>query len=138
MREHAHIAVVRDAENRVVGMVTLEDILEELVGEVEDEYDRLPAHLAASGASWVAGGGVPIERLQAATGIDLSAEAPPGGIRTLSDWVSGHLGREVRGGDVVERGAVRVVVRKVLRKKVQEAYLSHRRERPVAGLPPGG
>ncbi|MBM3279990.1 MAG: HlyC/CorC family transporter [Candidatus Handelsmanbacteria bacterium] len=138
MRERTHIALVRDAENRVVGMVTFEDIIEELVGEIEDEYDRLPAHLVASGTAWVAGGGVPIERLQAATGIDLNAEAPPSGIRTLSDWVSGHLGREVRGGDVVERGAVRVVVRKVLRKKVQEAHLSHRQEKQVADLKPRG
>jgi putative hemolysin len=138
MREHTHIAVVRDAANQVVGMVTLEDIIEELVGEIEDEYDRLPAHLVASGASWVAGGGVPIERLHATTGIDLQADAPAGSIRTLNDWVSGHLGREVRGGDVAERGAVRVVVRKVLRNKVQEAYLSHRQEGRVADPSPGG
>lgn len=124
MREHTHIALVRDAGNQVVGMITLEDILEELVGEIEDEYDRLPAHIAGSGASWVAGGGVPLERLKAVTGVDLSVDLPVAGAHTLSEWVGGHLSREVRGGDVVERGAVRVVVRKMLRKKVQEAQVS--------------
>lgn len=124
MREHTHIALVRDAGGRVVGMVTLKDILEELVGEIEDEYDRLPAHIVESGSSWVAGGGVSIDRLKATTGIDLSIDLPADGARTLNDWVSGHLGREISWGDVVERGAVRVVVRKVRRKKVQEAQVS--------------
>ena len=44
IREHTHIALVRDASETVLGMITLEDIIEELVGEIHDEYDRLPAH----------------------------------------------------------------------------------------------
>ncbi len=126
MREHTHIAIVRDANDKVVGMVSLEDILEELVGEIEDEYDRLPAHVVASGLAWVVGGGVPLERLKAATGMDLSADAPPNGANTLSEWVIGHLGHEVSGGEIVEHGPWRVVVRKVRRKKVQEAQVGQR------------
>ncbi len=124
MREHTHIAIVRDASEKVVGMVSLEDILEELVGEIEDEYDRLPAHVVASGSAWVVGGGVPLERLKIATGLDLIADLPDAGANTLSEWVIGHLGREVTGGEIVLRGPWRVVVRKVRRKKVQEAQVS--------------
>lgn len=131
MREHAHIALVRDREGRVVGMISLEDILEELVGEIEDEYDRLPSHIVPAGSSWVSGGGVSLEHLKASTGIDMSAAAPSPGPLTLSDWVVGHLGREARGGDVVERGPVRVVVRKVRRAKVQEALVSRQAPPPV-------
>lgn len=123
MRERTHIALVRDAAGRVAGLVTMEDILEELVGEIEDEYDRLPSHLAEAGRAWIAGGGVMLERLRTATGLDLAADGPPGGARTLNDWVRGHLGREARGGDIVERGTVRVAVRKVRRQRVQEALV---------------
>lgn len=124
MREHTHIAIVRDSANQVIGMVSLEDILEELVGEIEDEYDRLPAHIVASGDAWVVGGGVPLERLKAMTGMNLIDDSPPDGANTLSEWVIGHLGHDVDGGETVKHGPWRVVVRKVRRKKVQEAQVS--------------
>ena len=60
IREHAHIALVREPSGKVLGMITLEDIIEELVGEIHDEYDRLPAHVLASGSTWVVGGGTTI------------------------------------------------------------------------------
>jgi putative hemolysin len=126
MREHTHIAIVRNDEGKVIGMVSLEDILEELVGEIEDEYDRLPAHIVASGDAWVVGGGVPLERLKNTTGMSLLDDLPPDGANTLSEWVIGHLGRDVDGGETVEHGAWRVVVRKVRRKKVQEAQVSRK------------
>jgi CBS domain containing-hemolysin-like protein len=41
-RSRTHVAVVVDADRRVVGLVTLEDVLEELVGDIRDESDRGP------------------------------------------------------------------------------------------------
>lgn len=125
MRDHTHIALIRNADARVVGMITLEDILEEMVGDIQDEYDGLPSHIVASGSDWVVGGGVTLDRLKGTTGIDLTSDSPSSPPRTLSDWVASHLEREVRGGDVLERASVRVVVRKVRRAKVQEAQIGH-------------
>jgi putative hemolysin len=123
IREHTHIALVVDARDKVVGMITLEDILEEFIGEIEDEYDRLPAHVTPSGRAWVVGGGIGLQRLKDVTGIDLAGDPPPNGATTLSNWVSGHLGRPIRGGDELTRAGVRVVVRKIRRQKVLEAQV---------------
>ena len=126
IREHTHIALVRGGDGKVVGMITLEDIIEELVGEIQDEYDRLPVHVTPSGEAWVVGGGVPLAKLAEATGIDLRTDGVSSCPRTLNDWIVVQLGRPVRGGDVVNQGNVKVIVRSVRRMNLHEAQVSRR------------
>jgi putative hemolysin len=127
IREHTHIALVRDAGGKVVGMITLEDVLEELVGDIQDEYDRLPLHAVPSGWAWVVGGGLGLPRLKELAGIDLAADPPEhppeGGMQTVSDWIVGHLHGRFRSGDILVRPGLRVVVRKVRRQKIFEAQI---------------
>ena len=63
MREHNHIALVREKGDRIVGMITLEDVVEELVGEIHDEFDRLPAGTPTPAEGSIAGGFVPLASL---------------------------------------------------------------------------
>jgi len=124
IRTHVHIALLRDAEKKIVGMVTLEDILEELVGDIEDEYDRAPTHIAESGNGWVIGGGVSLDRVEQTTGVYLEREQLPPHCRTLHDWLAFKLRRSPKGGDIVRSDGLRVLVRKVRRQKVLEAQVS--------------
>jgi len=123
IKERTHIALVRNVAGQVVGMVTLEDMIEELVGEIEDEYDRLPAQGVPSGSGWVVGGGIALNRLRELTNLDLTLDLPPTDARNFNEWVVGHLGKPVRGGQILERGDLRVVVRKIRRQKVLEAQI---------------
>ncbi|MEX0713084.1 MAG: transporter associated domain-containing protein, partial [Pirellulales bacterium] len=107
-----------------VGMVTLEDILEELVGDILDEYDRSPSHISEGGAGWVMGGGVNIDRLEQATGVRIDRGSLASDCRTLNDWIVQHLQRPPRGGDVVKASGLRVLVRKIRRQRVLEAQVS--------------
>ena len=130
IRNHTHIALIQDEGQAVMGMLTLEDVLEELVGEIRDEHDQLPIHVIRSGTGWVVGGGASLSRLKGETGLDLGCVSPESGTRTLGDWIVAHLGRPARGGDVVEDQDVRVAVRKIRQEKVQEAQVTSLRPMP--------
>jgi putative hemolysin len=120
--EHHHLALVRDRASRVVGMITQEDIFEELVGDIQDEFDRLPRHINPAGHQLVVGGGVQLGQLrEVLKRPDLGDDLPM--TTTLNDWL--NHGREVplRGGDMVVVDRIWSQVRKVRRRRITEAVL---------------
>lgn len=122
IRDHSHIALIRDKNGVIVGMITLEDIIEELVGEIHDEFDRIPTHLNKAGDGWIAGGFVSLDQLRGVAGIDLQpiGDKP---LYTLNDWVVESLGRPPKGGDVIRADKCQIIIRKTRNVMVQEAYL---------------
>lgn len=135
IHEHQHIALVRNARGEVIGMITMEDILEELLGDIHDEFDRLPGHVMPVGQSWVVGGGTTLAHLKEATGIDVVGEQTPqegeerrneNPRKTINDWITAELGRPADGGEIFERGSISLLVRKVRRNLVQEVQLTRR------------
>jgi len=115
--QHEHIAVVRDAADRSLGLVTLEDLVEELVGELEDEFDRLPRHVhALSGGTWMFGGGVPMSEVSTRLG------GRPGSVAgSLAAWLERQLAAPPKPGQMLHSEGVEFVVRRVRRGRVFEA-----------------
>lgn len=124
IHDHNHIAVVHNSNQSVVGIVTLEDILEELVGEIHDEYDRLPSHIVPAGGGWIVGGSVALDRLHAVTEGQLSLDQDQPLLSTLNEWVVHRLGRPARTGDILVAGNLRVLIRRVRRQAVVEAFIA--------------
>jgi len=120
LKERTHIGIVRDKANVVLGMITLEDIVEELVGDIQDEHDLLPVHVIQSGSGWIVGGGATLARIKEMTHIDLDESAAT---RSISEWVVQRLGAAPKGGEILQQDATRVLVRKVRRQHVLEAGL---------------
>jgi CBS domain containing-hemolysin-like protein len=96
-----HMAIVVDEYGGTNGLVTLENILEELVGQIQDEFDQeKPALVRTSESSWEALGTLPSHDLEELVGEPLQDE----GITTASGWVTHRLGGFPKTGDLVSIG----------------------------------
>jgi len=104
-----HLALVIDEFGRTAGLITIEDVLEEIVGEIEDEFDEQEQengiYTLADGSHRVAGD-VAISAVNEAFGIALS-EAE---FDTIGGLIAQQAGRVPRRGEAVEVGGLRFVV----------------------------
>jgi CBS domain containing-hemolysin-like protein len=88
-RRKVHLAIVFDEYGGTAGLVTIEDILEEIVGEIQDEYDvEEPLIQVVSDDEWVVDGSVRIEEVNEELGVELSTED---GVDTIGGFVFGEL-----------------------------------------------
>ncbi|MCM0677389.1 hemolysin family protein [Micromonospora phytophila] len=99
-RERHHLAVVVDEYGGTAGIVTLEDLIEELIGEIHDEYDTAPDPVHA-GLPAVVDGRLNLADFAERTGVTL----PPGPYETVGGFVMAALGRLPLAGDEVPVGA---------------------------------
>jgi CBS domain containing-hemolysin-like protein len=125
--EHFHMALVIDEYGGTSGLVTLEDLIEELVGEIVDEFDIEDARVEP-----VPGGGV---RVSGSLTIDdandlLGFELPEGDFETVSGLVLAELGRLAMVGDVAECDGVRLTVERVQGRRIMRVRIEQLDPRP--------
>jgi putative hemolysin len=123
IQEKNHIVLVVSDKGENVGLITLEDIIEELVGEIEDEFDRLPTHIHPCPSGWIMGGGVLMTTAATTAGLDWSAKFT-GKIPSLAEWCAQASSSSLKGGETIQSDGIRIVPRKFRRKKVSEAIVS--------------
>jgi CBS domain containing-hemolysin-like protein len=98
LERRLHLAIVVDEYGGTVGMITLENVLEELVGQIQDEFDQeTPLITSLNEGVWTIDGSLPLHELAELTGETIFSE----GISTTSGWVTERLGGFAKVGDVV-------------------------------------
>jgi CBS domain containing-hemolysin-like protein len=118
-----HLAIVVDEYGGTMGMVTLENILEELVGQIQDEFDQEKPLLTRTGENtWEVAGTLPLHELEEIVGEPLQEE----GITTVSGWVTQRLGGFPKLGDVLAIGPCELRVEEMAGTRVARLKLTRK------------
>jgi CBS domain containing-hemolysin-like protein len=116
-RGPSHLAVVVDEFGGTAGIVTLEDILEQIVGEIQDEYDTdevAPIQIVRED-QWRVEGGVALSELESALGHSFDRDD----VSTVGGLVLAEFGRVPRSGEAIDVEGYRLVVEHVVRRRVK-------------------
>ncbi len=112
-----HLAVVVDEYGGTAGLITLEDILEEIVGEIQDEYDTSEvAEISPVGPdSWLVQGVTPLDDLEELLAIDFGRED----VNTVGGLVLAEFGRVPRPRESLVLHGCRITVDQMVRRRVK-------------------
>jgi putative hemolysin len=118
-QEHP-VAIVVDEYGGTQGMVTLEDILEEIVGEIEDEFDASDIMVQKLDKQrYLINGKARLQLVNEQCGLALEAAD----VETIAGWMIKQLGALPRDGEQVKIGNVRATARKVVKNRIREVVL---------------
>ncbi|MCL2295898.1 MAG: hemolysin family protein [Methanomassiliicoccaceae archaeon] len=126
-KAHTHMAIVLDNFGRTLGLVTMEDILEELVGDIWDESDEAgyPIHEEKDG-SFTVPGEANIFDVMKRIGVEFDAGDFVG--QSISEFMSQKIEGIPRRGDTVNLGNFKIVVRSMKSRRIKEAKICLRKE----------
>jgi len=106
-----------DEYGGTAGLVTLEDIVEEIIGEIRDEYDvaEEASFHQLEGGEYVFSGGIDLDDVNEIAGAELPKQAG----ETLGGFIYSELGRVPSPGDKLESGGLELVVDQVVRRRIR-------------------
>jgi putative hemolysin len=123
-REGHHLAIVMDEYGGTDGIVTLEDLIEEVIGDIRDEYD--PVDSEAAPARRLAGGEIEVDgklnldEIEEIAGLEL----PDGPYATIAGFLMARLGRIPNVGDIIDFDGVRLTVARVEGRRIARVRLT--------------
>jgi len=119
-KKHVHLAIVYDEFGVMVGVVTLEDIIESLVGEIHDEFDKPILNVKRnSDGSYLINGNISIEKLEKRFHLPIKGQ----GYTTIGGLIFGLLGREPKIGDKIWITHRSFEVKSIEGKRIKELIL---------------
>ena len=122
-QQHVQSAIVHDEYGGTAGLVTIEDLLEEIVGEIRDEYDEeLEAIVDEGDGSFVFAGTVGVDDVSECLEIDIERQ----GFETVGGYVLSRLGRVPRVGETLNIDDVHVEVLEGERRRVKRVRMRRR------------
>jgi putative hemolysin len=103
-QQKIHMAIVVDEYGQVAGLATMEDLLEEIVGEIHDETETATDIIAEGDQSYVVPGNLDIDRLEELFGV---RPEPPGDATTVAGLVNALAGHVPQPGETLEHSGLR-------------------------------
>ncbi len=128
----SHMAIVVDEFGTIAGMVTVEDVLEQVVGRIEDEHDEKAARRTAEMRGIELDGATRIRELEAEFGIELPTDA---GFETLAGFLMYRLGEIPHAGQAIEYEGRRFTVLEMERNRIARVRIEKLPETPAAPVP---
>jgi CBS domain containing-hemolysin-like protein len=129
-RKQVQIAIVVDEYGGTAGLVTIEDLLEEIVGEIRDEYDVETEPIVDEGQGvFVVSGKVDVDEVADRLGVDIERE----GFETVGGYLLSHLGRVPGVGETFEVDDLTVEVLEAERRRIHKVRVRRKVQAASAG-----
>lgn len=133
---HVHMAVVVDEYGATQGIVTLEDVIEELVGEIDDEFDAAKkSEFVKDGENFRVAGTYPLRDLK--NKLELAEVEESAEVDTVGGYITQRLGRFPRAGDLIDLGEYTARVMSVQQRRANQVLIAPKTQNAMRADGPG-
>lgn len=122
-RDKSQIAIVVDEYGGTSGLVTIEDIIEEIVGEIQDEFDKEQPYIKQIDEyNYLVSGNSPVDMINEKFETDIDCEE----FDSIGGWIYAQLGTELKEGAMIENGCYMFSVTKLLKQRVMNVTITQK------------